>query len=190
MTDRFTALAILAHSAPEERDAALADFLARFRDDPLVVDKWLALQAQIGEAGTLDRVRALTTHPSFSMGNPNRVRALIGTFAAANQTQFHRADGAGHGFVVDAVLALDGRNPQVAARLLAAFKSWRALEPVRRASAEAALKRVAATSGLSPGCRGHRDPLAGVNRKATASGNYWKRRRMEKTSLSRYRAVD
>jgi aminopeptidase N len=150
MTDRFTALAILAHSAPEERDAALADFHARFKDDPLVVDKWLALQAQIGEAGTLDRVRALTTHPAFSMGNPNRVRALIGTFAAANQTQFHRADGAGHGFVVDAVLALDGRNPQVAARLLAAFKSWRALEPVRRASAEAALKRVAATSGLSP----------------------------------------
>jgi aminopeptidase N len=150
MTDRFTALAILAHSAPEERDAALADFHARFRDDPLVVDKWLALQAQIADAGTLDRVRALTTHPSFSMGNPNRVRALIGSFAAANQTQFNRADGAGHAFVVDAVLALDSKNPQVAARLLAAFKSWRSLEPVRRASAEAALKRVASTTGLSP----------------------------------------
>ncbi|MDF2996313.1 MAG: pepN [Xanthobacteraceae bacterium] len=150
MTDRFTALAILAHSAPEERDAALADFHARFRDDPLVVDKWLALQAQIADAGTLDRVRALTAHLSFSMGNPNRVRALIGSFAAANQTQFNRADGAGHAFVVDAVLALDSKNPQVAARLLAAFKSWRSLEPVRRASAEAALKRVASTTGLSP----------------------------------------
>jgi aminopeptidase N len=84
------------------------------------------------------------------MGNPNRVRALIGSFAAANQTQFNRADGAGHAFVVDAVLALDSKNPQVAARLLAAFKSWRSLEPVRRASAEAALKRVASTTGLSP----------------------------------------
>ncbi len=150
MTDRFFALSVLAHSAPDAREAALAAFYERFRDDPLVVDKWLGLQAQIAEPGTLARVGDLTTHPAFSWSNPNRVRALIGTFAAANQTQFHRADGAGHDFVADAVLELDARNPQVAARLLAAFKSWRVLEPVRRASAERALRRVAARSGLSP----------------------------------------
>ncbi|MDF2621210.1 MAG: aminopeptidase [Xanthobacteraceae bacterium] len=150
MTDRFFALSVLAHSAPDAREAALAAFYERFRDDPLVVDKWLALQAQIAEPGTLARVGDLTTHPAFSWSNPNRVRALVGTFAAANQTQFHRADGAGHDFVADAVLELDARNPQVAARLLAAFKSWRVLEPVRRASAERALRRVAGRSGLSP----------------------------------------
>ncbi|HZX82877.1 MAG TPA: aminopeptidase N C-terminal domain-containing protein, partial [Reyranella sp.] len=98
----------------------------------------------------LDRVKALTRHAAFSMGNPNRVRSLIGSFAQANQTQFHRPDGAGHDFVVEAVLALDARNPQVASRLLSAFKSWRVLEPIRRASAERALKRVAETAGLSP----------------------------------------
>ncbi|WP_029354056.1 aminopeptidase N [Bosea sp. 117] len=150
MTDRFSALSTLAHSARDAREEALADFYERFRDEPLVVDKWLALQAQIAEPGTLDRVRALTKHAAFSMGNPNRVRSLIGTFAGANPTQFHRADGAGHSFVADTVLTLDGRNPQVAARLLAAFKSWRSLETVRRNSAEAALKRVADTPGLSP----------------------------------------
>jgi len=150
MTDRFFALSVLAHSAPNEREPALADFYEWFRDDPLVVDKWLALQAQIGEPGTLDRVKALTQHAAFSMSNPNRVRSLIGSFAQINQTQFHRPDGAGHEFVVEAVLALDSRNPQVASRLLSAFRSWRALEPVRRASAESALKRVAATAGLSP----------------------------------------
>ncbi len=150
MTDRFFALSILAHAAPNEREPALADFYERYRGDPLIIDKWLALQAQIAEAETLERVRNLTTHPAFSMGNPNRVRALIGSFATANLTQMHRPDGAGHAFVADAVLTLDRRNPQLAARILAAFKSWRSLEPTRRASAEAALNRIAEQEGLSP----------------------------------------
>ena len=96
-----------------------------------------------------DRVRALTAHPAFSLSNPNRVRALIGNFAQANQTQFNRADGAGHAFHADTMIALDAINPQVAARLMTAFRSWRALEPVRRDHAEAALKRVASAPNLS-----------------------------------------
>jgi aminopeptidase N len=88
-------------------------------------------------------------HPAFSLANPNRVRALIGNFAHGNATQFNRADGAGYDFAVETVLALDGKNPQVAARLLSAFKSWRALEAGRRGKAEAALRRVAAQSSLS-----------------------------------------
>jgi aminopeptidase N len=94
-------------------------------------------------------VKALMQHPAFSLANPNRVRALIGSFAMANQTQFNRGDGAGYAFLVDTVLLLDGKNPQVAARLLSALKSWRVLEPSRRAQAEAALRRVAGASALS-----------------------------------------
>jgi aminopeptidase N len=149
MTDRTAALATLSFLDVPDRNAALDDFYRRFEDDPLVIDKWFSLQAMIPQAATLDRVRALTAHPKFSTANPNRVRALIGAFAHGNQTQFNRADGAGFDFVVDAVLGLDGKNPQVAARLLAAFKSWRVLEGTRRARAEAALKRVAAVDTLS-----------------------------------------
>ena len=80
---------------------------------------------------------ALTAHPAFSMSNPNRVRALFGSFAMSNQTQFNRADGAGYDLLADTVLALDKKNPQVAARLLTALKSWRVLEPTpARASGE------------------------------------------------------
>ena len=136
------------HDRPE-RAHALDDFYRRYADDPLVIDKWLALQAAIPEPATLERVRALTSHPAFSMANPNRVRALIGAFAQANQTQFNRPDGAGYDFVADIVLALDPKNPQVAARLMGAFRSWRALEAGRRAHAEAALRRVAAAPSLS-----------------------------------------
>jgi aminopeptidase N len=150
MTDRFAALAVLAQHDLPERERALAAFYESFRGDPLVTDKWLSLQATIAEAATLARVQHLTTHSAFSLANPNRVRALIGAFASGNPSQFNRSDGGGYAFVADAVLALDPRNPQVAARLLSAFKSWRALEPVRRTAAESALRRVAATSGLSP----------------------------------------
>ena len=149
MTDRLAALATLSQRDVPERARVLDDFYSRYNEDPLIVDKWLSLQAAIPEAATLDRVKTLTSHAAFSFANPNRVRALIGAFAMANQTQFNRADGAGYGFLADTVLALDARNPQVAARLLAALKSWRVLEPTRRALAQAALRRVAASPSLS-----------------------------------------
>jgi aminopeptidase N len=149
MTDRMAALETLALHDRPERTAALDDFYKRYADDPLIIDKWLSLQAAIPEEATLDRVRALTKHPAFSIANPNRIRALIGSFAQANHTQFNRTDGAGYDFVAGFVLALDPKNPQVAARLMGAFSSWRALEAVRRARAETVLRRVAAAPSLS-----------------------------------------
>jgi len=89
-------------------------------------------------------VRSLLGHPAFSLSNPNRIRALVGAFASGNQTQFNRADGAGYDFLASFATDLDKRNPQVAARLLVSFRSWRALEPGRRARAEKALQRLAA----------------------------------------------
>jgi aminopeptidase N len=149
MTDRMAALETLAQHDRPERATAFDDFYRRYAADPLIIDKWLALQAAIPEPTTLDRVRALTNHPAFSVANPNRVRALIGSFAQVNHTQFNRRDGLGYDFVADFVLMLDPKNPQVAARLMGAFRSWRALEASRRAHAEAALRRVVATPALS-----------------------------------------
>jgi aminopeptidase N len=149
MTDRMAALATLSLHAVPERQAAIDDFYRRYSGDPLIIDKWLSLQAAIPEAAALERVRALTGHPAFSFANPNRVRALIGAFAQANQTQFNRPDGAGYTFLADTLLALDPKNPQVAARLATAFRSWRALEPVRREHAEGALRRLSAAPNLS-----------------------------------------
>jgi aminopeptidase N len=149
MTDRMAALGTLSLHAVPERVAAFDDFYQRYRDDPLIIDKWLALQAMTPDPATLDRVRALIGHPAFSMTNPNRVRSLIGAFAQSNPTQFNRPDGAGFEFVVDRILELDPANPQVAARMTTAFRSWRALEPTRRARAQAALQRIAAAPKLS-----------------------------------------
>jgi aminopeptidase N len=152
MTDRMAALSILTAAAVPERFAALEAFHERYRDDALVLDKWLTLEALTPAPETLDRVRALLDHPSFSMSNPNRIRALVGAFASGNQTQFNRADGAGYDFLAGFATDLDKRNPQVAARLLVSFRSWRALEPGRRAKAETALRQIA-TEDLSADTR-------------------------------------
>jgi aminopeptidase N len=153
MTDRMAAVSTLSLYPVRERQAAIDDFYRRYQSDALVIDKWFALQAAIPEPATLDRVHELTRHPAFSLGNPNRVRSLVGAFTQMNQTQFNRPDGAGYAFLADTVLALDGKNPQVASRMMTAFRSWRALETVRRAKAEAELKRVAAAPSLSPDVR-------------------------------------
>lgn len=150
MTDQIGALAILAQHPGDAREGALETFGERFAGDPLVLDKWFGLQAAIPEAATLDRVRRLMSHPAFSLANPNRARALVGAFAMANMSQFHRADGAGYAFLADIVLQLDRANPQLAARLLGAFRTWRSLEQTRRAKAETELRRIAARADLSP----------------------------------------
>jgi aminopeptidase N len=149
MTDRMAALATLSLCNVPERETALADFYRRHAADALIVDKWFALQATIPQPDTLDKVRALTGHPAFSPANPNRVRALIGAFAQGNPTQFNRPDGGGYDFIADTVLGVDPKNPQLAARMATAFRSWRMLEAGRRIKAEAALKRIQATPGLS-----------------------------------------
>jgi aminopeptidase N len=153
MTDRVAALGVLCLIEGEAREEALDDFYERHAGDALVVDKWLTLQAIIPHPGTLDRVRRLMRSDAFSMSNPNRVRALIGAFAAANQRQFHAQDGSGYGFIGECVLLLDPKNPQIAARLLSAFRTWRMMEPGRRRLAQATLQRIQAAQNLSPDVR-------------------------------------
>jgi aminopeptidase N len=150
MTDRLAALATLALVPGRRREDALSRFAELYRSEPLVLDKWFAVQAAIPEPDALDRIRKLMEHAAFTVTNPNRVRAVVGSFTLNNPTQFHRIDGAGYEFVADIVLELDRANPQVAARLLTAFGTWRTMEPMRRARAEEALRRIVGTSSLSP----------------------------------------
>ncbi|ESZ51648.1 aminopeptidase N [Mesorhizobium sp. L2C054A000] len=155
MTDRAAALTVLAHrhDGSPEATKALADFEARYGADPLVMDKWFQIQASVPGPRTVDTVRKLTGHAAFSMANPNRVRSLVGTFASANQTGFHRADGEGYRFFTQTVLEVEKRNPQVAARLATALRSWRSLEPGRQAKAREALLAIAGAENLSADLR-------------------------------------
>src|SRR5205823_11384564 len=114
MTDVLAALAVLTNIDCPERAAALDAFYRRWEADPLVIDKWFALQARSSLPGTLDAVRALATHPAFNRSNPNRVRALIGAFTQGNPVHFHAKSGEGYAFLAAEVLALDPGNPTLA----------------------------------------------------------------------------
>lgn len=151
MTDLSAALTVLAHRFPDapETAAALETFRARFADNALVIDKWFSIQSTIPGDGALARVKALMTSPHFNKANPNRVRALVGTFAFSNPTGFNRADGAGYRFLAEQILEIDPKNPQLAARILTSMRSWRALEEVRSDHARNALRTIAAGEKLS-----------------------------------------
>jgi aminopeptidase N len=132
-----------------ERAAALARFYELWSHDDLVTDKWFALQARSSLPQTPDRVRELTRHPAFERKNPNRVRALVGTFAQANQLRFHDASGAGYVFLADEVITLDRFNPILAARLVQPLGTWRRHDPARQALMRRELERVLTTPDLS-----------------------------------------
>jgi aminopeptidase N len=155
MTDLSHALGILAHRFPGSAEAteALATFKARFEDNPLVVDKWLSIQATVPGPETLQRVQQLMQDPLFTRANPNRVRALLGTYAFGNPTGFNLADGSGYRFLAEELLAIDPRNPQLAARILTSMRSWRSLEPVRADHARAALMQIDRAADLSSDLR-------------------------------------
>ncbi len=149
MTDRLAALVCLLHSASPEAETALAAFAQQWQKNSLVMDKWFAIQAGIPEEGSLNRVRKLQKHPLFNLKNPNRVRAVLGTFCHDNPVAFHQPSGKGYQWLVKQVLTLDPINPQVAARLVSALSRWRRLEPVRREKMVAALQQIDQTPNLS-----------------------------------------
>ncbi|WP_135080290.1 aminopeptidase N [Terasakiella sp. SH-1] len=149
MTDRMAALGILSNMDIDAREEALKDFYNRYQDDPLVVDKWLAVQAMSSLPSTLDKVKSLLGHEAFSIKNPNKVRSLIAVFAHANQLHYHAADGSGYAFHTDRILELDKINPQIAARMVAPLGRWRRFEEARQVLMKAQLQRIIDTDGLS-----------------------------------------
>jgi aminopeptidase N len=149
MTDRMAALTALVHCDCPERQQALAAFESRWRDDPLVMDKWFSVQASSKLPGTLQAVKQLMLHPVFSLRNPNKVRSLVGVFCSANLIGFHAADGSGYAFLADQVIALDRLNPQVASRMLRLMSRWRRYDPARQQLMQAQFERVLAQTGVS-----------------------------------------
>ncbi|AUA59272.1 Aminopeptidase N [Achromobacter spanius] len=149
MTDSMAALsALINYGQGDFPQEALAAFYDKWRDNPLVVDKWFALQAA-ARSTTVHTARELMTHPAFTLRNPNRARALIFQFCLNNARGMHHPDGSGYAFWAEQVLALDALNPEIAARLGRALDNWSRFVPALRAPMQAALQQVRAHEGLS-----------------------------------------
>jgi aminopeptidase N len=149
MTDAMGGLCALMEIGGEAFETALGDFYQCWKGEPLVIDKWFALQARDPSEGSLGRVLGLTAHPAFDAKTPNRLRALVGTFVSANPARFHDPSGAGYRFLADQVLATDTFNPNVAARLLEPLGQWARYTPELGAKMRAQLERITQSPGLS-----------------------------------------
>jgi aminopeptidase N len=150
MTDAIAALDALRDSRSTTREALYAHFENRWRDEPLVLDKWFGLQARSLRDDALVTVRSLISHPRFNARNPNRVRSLVGAFALANFARFNAVDGSGYAFAAEQVRALDPINPQLAATIAGAFSLWKRFAEPRRTMMWQSLERIARTRELSP----------------------------------------
>ena len=150
LSDAIGALAALRDSDKPVRAELYARFEARWRDEPLVLDKWFALQAKSLRPDTLETVRGLIAHPRFNARNPNRVRSLVGAFALGNFARFNARDGEGYAFVAEQVRTLDPTNPQLASTLAGAFNLWKRHAEPRRTLMRKNLQRIARTRSLSP----------------------------------------
>jgi aminopeptidase N len=148
MTDRQGALTVLASLDAVEREQALQAFYDRYEKDPLVIDKWFAVQASAQRADTIEHVEDLARHAHFNVANPNRLRSLAVSFGM-NQWAFQDASGRGYRFLADLILKADAINPQVAARLVVPFGRWRRFDEQRQGMMKAELERMLATPGLS-----------------------------------------
>ncbi|MDE2500753.1 MAG: aminopeptidase N [Alphaproteobacteria bacterium] len=148
MTDMIAGLAALTRMVSPRAEAAFAHFYERFAKDPLVIDKWMGLQAGSSRPDTVEQVRRLMGHSAFDIKNPNRVRALVGAFAG-NQLRFHAADGSGYALVGETIRTLDKINAMVAARMAGAFETWRRFDADRQTLMRHELETMAKTPGIS-----------------------------------------
>jgi len=149
MTDTMAALSALANLDVPARHSVLDAFYAKWKNEALVVDKWLQVQSTSRLPHTGADVRALMAHEAFDIRNPNKVYALVRAFCAANPKHFHAADGSGYKLAADVILQLDPLNPQVASRIARTFDRWKKFDPARQALAREQLERVRAQPGLS-----------------------------------------
>lgn len=149
MTDSLAALSAAVAAQLPCRDALLADYDERWHKDGLVMDKWFMLQATSPAQNALLNVRRLLSHRSFSMGNPNRIRSLIGAFASGNPSAFHAEDGSGYRFLVEMLTDLNTRNPQVASRMIEPLIRLKRYDAHRQALMRQALEQLQGLDKLS-----------------------------------------
>jgi aminopeptidase N len=149
MTNVLGALSAVVKASHPVRQALLSHFDSQWRHDVLVMDKWFALQAMQSGSNAIENIKALYEHPCFDFSNPNRVRALVGSFSHFNTAQFHRSDAQGYALLGDLLIKLNAINPQNASRMLTPFMSWKRYDDVRSHAMKLQLQRLANLDGLS-----------------------------------------
>jgi aminopeptidase N len=148
MTDSISALSMLVDTESPEKDKALENFYDKWKTDPMVINKWFAVQSSSRLPNVLSRIRELESNPVFDSKNPNKLRSLYGGFTQ-NLTRFHDRSGEGYTFMADKILEMDSFNPMMAGKFAVCFKKYANLDLVRKSLVKKELERILATEKLS-----------------------------------------
>ncbi len=105
----------------EQQDALIQNFYSKWKNENLVLQKWMAIQADSHLPNTFEIVKNLFKSDKFNMQNPNQVYSLLRTFGLNLFVFFSKEE---HwDFFLSAIKTIDSFNPQVAARLASCFQS-------------------------------------------------------------------
>ena len=149
MTLSEAGIAALNQIDGEVREDALEKFAARWQDNALVMEKWFAQEASAPLVGTPDHCDALMQHPAFDANNPNKLRSVLSVFAAMNTPNFHAEDGSGYRYIAKHIAEIDGRNPQIAARMVLPLTRFGQYDEERKAMMKGALVMIKNSHELS-----------------------------------------
>jgi aminopeptidase N len=149
LTDRIAVLASLTHLDIPEREQIFTDFYSRWQKENLLIDKWFSLQAISSLPNTFENIKALMQHSSFDITNPNKTRAVLGSFTRLNYLRFHDKSGIPYAFLADQIITIDAFNPQLAARMIEPLIKWRAYDPKRQELMKGELERISKVAKLS-----------------------------------------
>ena len=147
MTDRIEALKSLLIIGGNSSDEALQFFYNKFHGNDLALDKWITLQIESrkffshNEKKVLPIVENFLKKDFFSIKNPNRVFAILGTFFFKNLKEFH-SDADSYKLWAREILVLDKHNSQLAARLSRSFDNWQNFDTKYQNSMKISLEEV------------------------------------------------
>ena len=149
MTIKLCSLSCLSNMKNKDRDVILLDFYKKYKKQPVMIEKWLQIQASAKLKNNVYNVKRLIKLPEFTYKNPNQVRSLLNTFAKNNPINFHDSSGKGYKFITDQILILDSINPSSASSLSSAFSKWKSLDNSRKKLMKINMERILKKKGLS-----------------------------------------
>ncbi|MCL4121521.1 UNVERIFIED_CONTAM: hypothetical protein GTU68_042543 [Idotea baltica] len=149
MTDTMAAMVSANSAELSIRETLMNDFSEKWSHDGLVMDKWFILQGSNPSIEVLSTIKETMNHKAFSLKNPNRIRSLIGSFAANNAVNFHNKSGEGYAFLGDILLDLNVSNPQVASRLIDPLLKFKKYDSDRQTLMKEQLQRLADLDNLA-----------------------------------------
>jgi aminopeptidase N len=139
MNDEISLLQAVVNNYPDKRESFVNSFYEKWRDNTLVMQKWLMTLAS-APYNTLEDITKLENDPIYDAKVPNLVRSVQRGFIGANPTLFNSIDGSGYKYLASKILMTDKFNPSLASRMASNLNHGAKLDKERQSLLKNELK--------------------------------------------------